>query len=130
MRRLGAAAGFPPSASRLGRVLLVLGLGSALAAACGGNPEYVSPGQQTGGDDALGKPGGAGPGASEGGAGFELGLGGASSTPQGGVGATDLALVVTAEQTELEVSGEPVTVQLSARFEDGSKPNTVVWSVD
>jgi hypothetical protein len=46
------------------------------------------------------------------------------------VGASDLALVVTAEQTELEVSGEPATVQLSARFEDGSKPNAVVWSVD
>lgn len=31
---------------------------------------------------------------------------------------------------ELEVSGEPVTVQVTARYEDGSKPNQVVWSVD
>jgi len=57
-------------------------------------------------------------------------LGGAATTPQGGVGAPELALVVTAEREELEVTGEPVTVQVTARFEDGSKPNKVVWSVD
>lgn len=107
------------------------GLGSAWAGACGGNPEYVSPGEHPGGgDDAGSAPGGAGLGASEAGAGFQLGLGATATTPQGGVGATDLALIVTAEQDELEVTGAPATVQLTASFEDGSKPNTVVWSVD
>ncbi|MES1186649.1 MAG: hypothetical protein ABUL60_22740 [Myxococcales bacterium] len=130
MQRSRTALGFHPSGSRLGRILLLCGIGSALAAACGGNPEYVSPGEHpSGGEDATSVPGGAGPG--EAGAGFELGLGGvAAATGKGGAAATELSLVVTAEQEELEVTGEPATVQLSARYEDGSKPNQVVWSVD
>jgi len=131
MTRLGSSARFPRSALRWGHVLLLVGLGSAAAAACGGNPEYVSPGQHPGaGQDGAGVPGGADPTGTEGGAGLELGLGGAATTPQGGVGATDLALVVTADREELEVTGEPATVQITARFDDGSKPNKVVWSVD
>jgi hypothetical protein len=48
----------------------------------------------------------------------------------GGATSTQLELQVTAEVETLEVSGEPASVQVSARYDDGSKPNQVVWSVD
>jgi hypothetical protein len=89
----------------------------ALAAACGANPDYA-PG------------GGAGAGSSEAGAGFELGFGGSENASGGAPSATQLALEVTAEQQELEAAGEPVSLQLTARYEDGSRPKVVVWTVD
>lgn len=125
-------AGFsrPSSTRGLGRLLLLCGLGSAVAAACGGNPEYAGPdGNASGGDGSgpSGHLGGSAPG--DAGAGLDLGLSGAT-TAQGGLGNTTASLEVTAEQEELVVEGEPVTVQVSARYDDGSKPNKVVWSVD
>jgi len=134
MRRSRFAAGFLPSASRLGRVLLLGSVASALAAACGGSPDYAaSSDPSAGGDDGPGLAGGAGPGPApgDGGTGLELGLGGvAASAAHGGAGANQPGLEVTAEHEELEVTGEPATVQLTARYDDGSKPNKVVWSVD
>ncbi|HYP88649.1 MAG TPA: Ig-like domain-containing protein, partial [Polyangiaceae bacterium] len=111
-----------------GRFLLA---GSALLAAvvaCSGNPALggglagAAGGEQiagTAGDEAT---------PSDGGAGFDLGVGGALG--DAGTGVHQLELQLTAEKEELEVDGTPATVQLSARFDDGSKPNKVVWSVD
>ena len=109
---------FPSSRGALA-LLLATSTSFALAVACGGNPSTPSGG-------------GAGEqsGPAEGGSGFVLGFGGAEQAAGGAPGATDLGLEVTAEQQELEASGEPVSVQLSARYEDGSKPNVVVWTVD
>ena len=124
-----SAAGFRPSASRLGKVLCLASLASALGAACGGNSDAGPVGQASGGEDGAGRAAGAGP--NDGGSGFVLGLGGAAATAsQGGAGVNDPTLEVTAERAELEVSGEPQTLQLTARYDDGSKPNRVVWSVD
>lgn len=123
-KRAGVSGGFS------GGLLLVCGLGSAVAAACGGNPEYAQPGESaSGGDspDSSGHLGGSRTG--EAGAGLDLGLG-ASSTALGGAGATEATLEVTAEQEELVVDGAPATVQVTASYDDGSKPNKVVWSVD
>jgi hypothetical protein len=44
--------------------------------------------------------------------------------------AIDLDLIVTAETEELEASGEPAAIQLEAHYEDGSRPNRVLWTVD
>lgn len=98
-----------------------------LAAACGGTGETT--GEGSGGTSS---PGGDGPEApGDGGTGFVLGLGGAEQAgPGGSETAPDLVLLLSAEQTEVEASGEPVTVQLNARFDDGSRPNHVLWSVD
>ena len=125
MRRSRFAASFFPSASRLGRVLLIGSAASALAAACGGNPEYAASTDPSGGtDDGTGLGGASGPGpagSGDGGTGLELGIGGvAASAAQGGAGVNQPSLEVTAEQEELEVTGEPVTVQLTARYDDGS----------
>jgi hypothetical protein len=111
---------------RISRALSASSLGLALAAACSGNPHLLAPGDHgAGGEQGLAA---AGPG--EGGQGLDLGLGAATATDQGGASATDSALVVTAEEEQLDVNGEPETVQLSARYADGSRPNTIVWSVD
>ncbi len=131
MRRQKIAAVFSAPTSGRALAIWLCSLGSAWGVACGSNPEYASPsGKPAGGSADSGLAGGSQPG--EGGASFELGLGGvATSAAQGGAQASiDLELVVTAEQEELDVSGEPATVQLTARYEDGSKPNRVVWSVD
>jgi hypothetical protein len=134
MRRSRIASGFFTLASRLGRVLLLGSVAAALAAGCGGNPEYASRERTEGGGPEGGtSPGGGGtlPGLGDGGVGLELGLGGiAASTALGGAGADQPALEVTAEREELDVTGQAVTVQLTARYDDGSKPNRVVWSVD
>ncbi len=117
------------SASRLGRALLVSSLASALAAACGGNPKASVVGN-AGGEDGSGGVAGAAVGPSDGGAGLDLGLGGSPPTLAGGAEATQAELVVTADHEQLDVTGEPATAQLTARYDDGSKPNKVVWSVD
>ncbi len=116
--------------ARLGRALLVGSLASAIAAACGGNPEAAKVGNAGAGGDGLGVAGAGALGPGDGGAGLDLGLGGAPSAAQAGASATDLPLGVTAEREQLDVNGEPATVQLTARYADGSKPNKVVWSVD
>ncbi len=98
-----------------------------LAAACGSTGAVSD---ETG-DDPSGR-GGEGrdlPG--DGGTGLELGLGGIGQLePSGGAASSRLELRLTADRTEVEATGEPVTVQLYARFDDGSRPNKVVWSVD
>lgn len=102
---------------------LVMGL----AAACGGGGTAQV---ETGGGGASPGAGGEGESApGEGGAGFELGLGGRGDS-SGGLGAEPLTLRVSAEQTEIQATGAPVTVQLRARFDDGSVPNQVLWTVD
>src|SRR5688572_19663763 len=102
---------------RLEWLLASTGLAFSLAAACGGNPSQTEGGGGSSGDQGEG-------------GGFVLGLGGTGPSDSGGAAATDLTLEVTAEQQEIEVTGEPVTVQLSARYDDGSTPNQVSWSVD
>jgi Bacterial Ig-like domain (group 2) len=118
------------SPSRLGGALLVGTLTAGIAAACGGgNPEAVRTGNAGGDGDGSGLAGAAlvpGTGA----AGLDLGLGGAEPVAFGGASATEPELAVTAEREQLDVTGEPATVQLSARYVDGSKPNKVVWSLD
>lgn len=99
---------------------------AALSAACSGNPELSSndsPGGQT---SAAGKAGEQP--AADGGAGFGLGVGGAAET-EGGAPA-QAKLVVSAEREDIELEGAPVSIQLTARYDDGSRPNKVVWSVD
>jgi hypothetical protein len=98
----------------------------AAMAACSGNPELTSfeqDGQSGSGNSALAGDAGL----SEAGAGLDLGLSGAN---QGGSPVHQAQLLVSAEQEDLMASGAPVTVQLSARYDDGSRPNKVVWSVD
>ena len=99
---------------------------AAVVAACSGNPELETGGP--GPTDDGGTSGGERVVPGEGGTGFELGLGGEIS--EAGSAAVPLVLMVNAEQEELEVTGTPATVQLSARYDDGSFPNKVVWSVD
>jgi len=124
-----SASGFRPSVSRLGKALCLASIASALGAACGGNSQVGPLGQASGGEDGAQLAGRAGPG--DGGSGLALDLGGAAAAAnQGGSGVSDPTLEITAERDGLLVSGEPQTVQLSARYDDGSKPNRVVWSVD
>jgi hypothetical protein len=129
MRRPRSVSLTSPSRSNLaqglGRFLLGGCVVSAALAACSGTPEVGGAENGQGGtSNEAGAPGIT----EEGGNGFELGMGGALS--EAGAPTVQLQLSVTAEQEELEVSGTPATVQLSARYDDGSKPNKVVWSVD
>lgn len=117
-----------PSARRTG-LLVASGLAVAIAAACGGNPESSSP-AGAGGDASSPVAGAAGPGPGDGGSSIDLTLGGAIAAGQAGSAAVQLQLDVTLAEDMLEVSGVPATVQASARFDDGSTPNKVVWSVD
>lgn len=96
-------------------------LASAIAAACGGNPEALVNGGSAGGEGGGGLGDGGDPG---------LQLGGMAALGEAGEPAVHLELVVTAEAEELEVTGEPATLQLQARYEDGSRPNRVLWTVD
>jgi hypothetical protein len=100
-------------------------LASAVAAACGGNPATVIRGGDAGDGSARA-------GADAVGAGGEptLQLGGMTGLGEAGEPAVLLELRVTAAKEELELNGEPETVQLSARYEDGSVPNRVLWTVD
>jgi len=104
-------------------LLLLAGSFFSALAACSGNPELADSsgqsGSASGGDDAV---------PAEGGAGFDLGLSGAAH--EGGTMVRQPELKVSADQETLEASGSPVTTQLFARYDDGSKPNRVVWSVD
>lgn len=133
MRRLSLA---NPTKSRSGGLLLLSCLGWGLFAACSGNPGIVSNGDGQGGEAPSGVAGSLGLGNTaaadpgDGGAGFELGFGGAAANPQGGEDSGKLTLTLKADATELDVSGKPATVHLDARYDDGSKPNKVVWSVD
>lgn len=106
----------------LGGFLLGGCLVSALLGACGGgNPELLAMADGGEGNAGGGRPGAAGdPGLALGGMGLA----------DGGEPAVHLELVASAETDEVTVSGKPVTVQLSARYEDGSRPNRVVWIVD
>jgi hypothetical protein len=104
-------------------------LASALAAACGANPEaLVSRGNGEGGDGSTQRGGESSLG--DGGSDPGLIFGGMTGLGDGGQAAAQLELIVTADAEELEVTGQPGTVQLSARYEDGSRPNRVLWSVD
>lgn len=112
------------------RSALSVAVSSLLAAlaACSGNPEVTL-------SDAGGRSGATTAGLagdenapSEGGAGFDLGMAGAAN--EAGSTTKMPQLLVSAEQETLEVDGTPATVQLTARYDDGSKPNKVVWSVD
>lgn len=100
-------------------------LASAIVAACGGNPQAVL-GGANGGEAGHGAAGVLGEGGTEPG----LQLGGMTGLGEAGEPAVQLELVVTAEAEELEVTGEPATLQLDARYEDGSRPNRVLWTVD
>jgi hypothetical protein len=128
MRRAASAT---KSAPLSGRLLLLSCLGWGLAAACGGSPQLSSEGGTGPGGEApspnMGGEGSTLPG--DGGTGFVLGLAGMTE-PAGGATTTQPELQVTAETTEVVAAGEPVTVQLEARYDDGSRPNKVVWSVD
>src|SRR6186713_34549 len=98
-------------ASSLQLLLAGSGLAFSLAAACGENPSAsAGSGGTSAGDQGEG-------------GGLLLGLGGMNVGNPGGAGSTDLGLEVSAEQQELEVTGEPATVQLSVHYEDGSTPN-------
>lgn len=106
-------------------------LASVLAAvfgACGGNPERANTLTSAGADDS----GWSGsPAVGEGGAGLELSFGGANgTTAQGGAAESAPALSLTAEQLTIDVAGEPVSVQISARYADGTRPKRVAWGVD
>jgi hypothetical protein len=115
---------------RLDRSTLSLPVASLLAAlaACSGNPQIANSDQ--GGRSGAAMNGAAGDDSAppEGGAGFELGMSGA--TNEAGSTVTMPQLLVSAERETLEVDGTPASVQLSARYDDGSRPNKVVWSVD
>ncbi|RYZ06469.1 MAG: Ig-like domain-containing protein [Myxococcales bacterium] len=110
-------------------VLLTSILAFGLAAACGASDGASSDGDGSGmagggGGETPGSPG-------EGGTGFELGFGADSQVgPSGGEAAARLKLLISADETEVQATGEPLTVQLRARFDDGSYPNQVLWSVD
>lgn len=114
-------------ASGFGRWLVAGCLTSAVLAACSGNPQLGSSGASGSGGHAPGSAGDPGA-ASDGGDGFALGLGGAVA--EAGAPAHSLTLTLSAERDELLVSGAPATVELFARYDDGSLPNKVVWSVD
>lgn len=99
-------------------------LAFSAAAACGGNPEYRSPAPGSGATDSSG----AGAQArGDGGDGFDLSMAGMSV---GEAGAPTLTLEVRADTETIEVSGVPALVAVHARYDDGSVPNRVVWSVD
>ncbi len=127
MSRRRSARYFAISSRSWASLLTASSLAAAIVAACGGNPTLENRGG-TGGD---GRPIGAGGERSpigSGGDGFGLELGGAL---QGSAGEAPLPqLFVTAESDSLEVHGEPATLQISARYDDGSRPNRVVWSVE
>jgi hypothetical protein len=101
-------------------------LASAVVAACGGNPQALLGGANEGGEAGHGATGMLGEGGSDPG----LQLGGMTGLGEAGEPAVQLDLVVTAEAEQLEVTGEPATLQLEARYEDGSRPNRVLWTVD
>lgn len=127
MRPLPAPVSVRPS--RVGRWLWGASAAAAVAGACGGNPQAIAPspgdaGQP--GSDAAGAAGPETPG--DGGAGFELSLGGAASNEGGAE--SQATLQVSAEHDTLDVDGTPAVVQLDAHYSDGSRPNTVAWSVD
>ncbi|HVY28433.1 MAG TPA: dickkopf-related protein [Polyangiaceae bacterium] len=103
---------------------------AAVAAACGGNPRAT-----VGTPGTAGEPGsnaaGAGPEMpGEGGAGFQLSLGGATASDGGAEDQAELLVTSSAEHDTLDVDGTPAVVQLDAHYSDGSRPSTVVWSVD
>ncbi len=98
----------------------------AALAACSGNPELT--GSEQGGRSGATGAGGDESVPAEGGEGFDLGL--AGGTNEGGSTVRQPVLQVSADHDMLEASGSPVTAQLTARYDDGSKPNKVVWSVD
>lgn len=113
----------------LGGWLLTASAAAVLAGACGGNPQAVTEMPSVAGESSSNPAGAAGPATpGEGGAGFELSLGGATTSDGGAE--SQLELQVSAEHDTLDVDGKPATVQLQARYSDGSRPNTVAWSVD
>jgi hypothetical protein len=129
MRSFGVARCSLSPTRRWGKVLLISSLTAALGAACGGNPEQRGPSPEGSAGEPTSPALGGAAAMGDAGAGLDLELGGASTSPGGNAGA-QLELGVTAETDHLEVTGEPTTVQLSARYDDGSKPNKVVWNVD
>lgn len=114
---------------RFDRSTLLLAVSSLLSAlaACSGNPQIGSS-DQGGRSGAMNGTAGDDTAPPEGGAGLDLGMSGAAN--EAGSTAKIPQLLVSAEQETLELDGTPQSVQLSARYDDGSKPNKVVWSVD
>ncbi|MDF3070152.1 MAG: Flagellar hook-length control protein FliK [Polyangiaceae bacterium] len=107
-------------------LVLSCGLAFGLAAACGGTAEVPGNGD----DSDSGGEGAAAP-TGKGGTGIDLAMGGAGWMGEnGGEPPVQVGLRVTADETEILATGEPVVVQLHARFEDGSLPNQVLWTVD
>jgi len=115
--------------------LAISALVAASLGACGSNPTAVSRPSGTAGNSSTGGLAGgseeAGPGRSgTAGNGSELNV-----DPLGEGGAplpediTHLTLQVSLEQSAIEVHGAPLAVVAHARFDDGSSPNNVLWSV-
>jgi hypothetical protein len=94
--------------------------GSAFAAACGGDGEVVA-NQGFGGNSAS-----AGAGGASGGAATDGG-GGTVVVPDGG---DEQTLIVDPPNTTLDVDGTPKTVQLTAKYQDGTPAPAVVWLTD
>jgi len=122
---------------RLTSILASSTLIAATLAACGsspsagGGPIGIAGSPSTGGrDDGTGD---AGSPSRSGSSGYgsnlnvdNMGEGGAP-TPDG---ITNLSLEVSLEQEEIAAEGKPVSVAAHAKFEDGSLPEHVIWSVD
>jgi len=123
---------FHISATLAASALIAASLG-----ACGSSPSVPSQAQGDGGSSALGGLGGS---AENGGKGSEAGTSGYGSglntdpMGQGGVpipdDATNLSLAVSLDQESIVVHGAPVMVAAHAKFDDGSLPENIIWSVD
>ena len=118
-------------------ILAVSALLAAGLAGCTSAPSAVA-GESGGSVDANG--GALLDSAGAGGAPSPTGVGGTGNelnvTPQGEAGATppadltNLALQVAVDQDQVTVAGSPVSVAAHAQYDDGSLPQSVVWSVD
>jgi hypothetical protein len=62
--------------------------------------------------------------------GSDTGTGAADGTPIPDGGVTNLGLEVSADELAITVHGSPIDVPAHAQYQDGSKPNHVVWTVD
>ncbi len=115
--------------------LLACALAGCVLAGCG-SPATVTGGAS--GNDAAGDAGSDATGGSSGqdhgsGKGSDLNVGSTTGTGGSNIppeGLTELKLEVSVDQDSLVASGLPVAVTAHARYADGSKPASVVWSVD
>jgi len=119
-------------------ILAVSALLAAGLAGCTSAPSAVA--GESGGSGATNGGGAPLDPAGDGGAPSPTGVGGTGNelnvTPQGEAGATppadltNLALQVAVDQDQVTVAGSPVSVAAHAQYDDGSLPQSVVWSVD